>query len=168
MAKFFMLLTLPMAVAPVLAEEQVTPIRAPGTTVFQAATEPVNNPVMPNYPTIVFDSETKQYDAKPGEMMAPFTFQLTNVWTNEVRIDQVKPSCGCTTAKMPATPWHIPPGGAGEVSAEVNLAGKPPGLTVKTLTFFTSVGNRIITLKVNIPPVGAATAMMTRFIWSRL
>jgi mono/diheme cytochrome c family protein len=111
----------------------------------------IDNPVMPSFPTLVFDAETKQYDAKPGEMFAPFTFNLTNVWTNEVVITQVHPSCGCTTAKLPPTPWHVPPGGTGEVKAQVNLAGKM-GLITKTLTFFTSVGNRIVLLKVNIPP----------------
>jgi mono/diheme cytochrome c family protein len=127
----------------------------------QPVITPINNPVMPNYPTLVFDAETKQYDPRPGEMVAPFTFRLTNVWTNEVRIDQVKASCGCTTAKLPETPWHIPPGGSGEVAAQVNLAGKPPGMVTKTLTFFTSVGNRIVNLKVNIPPAGAAMAGMS-------
>jgi len=116
---------------------------------------------MPSCPTLVFDAETKQYDAKPGEMIAPFTFNLTNVWTNEIKIDQVHASCGCTTAKLPQTPWHIPPGGSGEVKAQVNLAGKPAGLVVKTLTFFTSVGNRIVTLKVNIPPPNTGLAGMS-------
>jgi mono/diheme cytochrome c family protein len=120
----------------------------------------VNNPVIPNYPTLVFDAETKQYDAKPGEMAAPFTFNLTNVWTNEILITQVHASCGCTTAKLPSTPWHIPPGGSGEVKAQVNLAGKM-GLVVKQLTFFTSVGNRIVTLKVNIPPLGTGLEGMS-------
>jgi mono/diheme cytochrome c family protein len=110
----------------------------------------LNNPVPPTYPTLVFDAETKQYNAKPGEMIAPFTFHLTNVWTNEITIVQVHASCGCTTAKLPATPWHLPPGGSGEVGVEVNLAGKM-GLITKTLTFFTSKGNRVVTLKVSIP-----------------
>jgi mono/diheme cytochrome c family protein len=120
----------------------------------------INNPVTPNFPTLVFDAETKQYDAKPGETIAPFTFNLTNVWTNEITIAQVRASCGCTTAKLPATPWHVPPGGSGAVGAQVNLAGKM-GLVIKTLTFFTSVGNRIVTLKVNIPPAGTGLAGMS-------
>jgi mono/diheme cytochrome c family protein len=122
---------------------------------------PVNNPYTPPYPTLVFDSESKQYDARPGERVAPFVFNLTNVWTNEIRIDQVHPSCGCTTAKLPPTPWHIPPGGTGQVQAEVNLTGKPPGLTTKMLTFYTSVGNRIVTLKVNIPRASTTPVALT-------
>jgi mono/diheme cytochrome c family protein len=135
-------------------------IQRPQSLTPQPAFPVVNNPVTPSYPTLVFDAESKQYDAKPGDMFAPFTFSLTNVWTNEVVITQVHPSCGCTTAKLPPTPWHIPPGGTGEVGAQVNLAGKM-GLIKKTLTFYTSVGNRIITLVVSIPPADAAMAEMT-------
>lgn len=144
------------------------PIPAPKSTpptsilpVFQAVTEPVNNPVTPNFPTLVFDAETKEYDAKPSEMVAPFTFHLTNVWTNEIIVTQVHPSCGCTTAKLPPVPWHIPAGGTGEVEAQVNLAGKPAGLVEKTLTFFTSVGNRIITLKVRVPNMETGLVSLT-------
>ena len=108
----------------------------------------------------MFDADSKQYDAKPGEMVAPFTFELTNVSATEVVVTMVHPSCGCTTAKIPPTPWHIPPGGTGEVTAQVNLAGKM-GLISKTLTFFTSAGNRTLTLKVNIPPADGSMANMT-------
>jgi mono/diheme cytochrome c family protein len=151
------------------AQAQNSPVPAPQAPpvrsilpAFHASTEPVNNPVTPNFPTLVFDAETKEYDPNPSEMIAPFTFHLTNVWTNEIVITQVHPSCGCTTAKLPATPWHIPPGGSGEVGAQVSLAGKPPGMVAKTLTFFTSVGNRVVTLKVNIPPLGAAMATLSQ------
>jgi mono/diheme cytochrome c family protein len=105
-------------------------------------------------PTLVFEADTKQYDASPGEATAPFVFNLRNVWTNEIVIDRVQASCGCTTAKMPAVPWHIPPGGGGQVHAQVNLAGKM-GLITKTLTFYTTVGPRIAYLKVNIPTAPA-------------
>jgi mono/diheme cytochrome c family protein len=109
---------------------------------------------------LVFDAEMKQYDAKPAEMSAPFTFKLSDVGTGEVVITKVKASCGCTTAKMPQTPWHLPPGGSGQVEAQVNLAGKT-GLITKTLTFSTSIGNRVVTLKVKIPPPIAGSVPMT-------
>lgn len=100
--------------------------------------------------TLVFDADTKQYNASPGEGIAPFVFNLTNVWTNEIVITGVKASCGCTTASMPAVPWHVPPGGEGQIHAQVNLAGKG-GLLTKTLTFSTSIGTHVLFLKVNIP-----------------
>jgi mono/diheme cytochrome c family protein len=99
---------------------------------------------------LIFDAETKEYDASPGEPVAPFVFNVTNVWTKEIVITNVSASCGCTTANMPSVPWHLPPGGSGAVHAQVNLSGKG-GLLTKTLTFFTSVGARIVYLKVSIP-----------------
>lgn len=57
-------------------------------------------------------------------------------------------------------PWHIPPGGTGEVGAQINLAGKM-GLIIKTLTIFTSAGNRILTLKVNLSPPQTGMAGMS-------
>jgi mono/diheme cytochrome c family protein len=151
---------------PALQGQAQTPVPAPHVItvltnqVGHPLSAPVNNPATPNCPTLVFDAETKQYDAKPAETVAPFTFNLTNVWTNEITITQVHASCGCTTAQLPATPWHIPPGGSGSVGARVNLAGKM-GLIIKTLTFFTSVGNRMVTLKVQIPPAGMGLAGMS-------
>jgi mono/diheme cytochrome c family protein len=138
-----------LATRPVTA--QIAP--APPNPTKRPFTNPFVHPANPKCPTLVFDAESKEYDAKPAEMIAPFTFYLTNVWSNEVVVMAVHPSCGCTTAKLPPTPWHIPPKGAGQVDAQVNLAGKPPGLVTKTLVFITSVGNRTVTLNVKIPPL---------------
>jgi mono/diheme cytochrome c family protein len=112
---------------------------------------------LPVVPALVFDAETKEYDASPGERVAPFTFNLTNVWTNEIVIDNTHAECGCTTATLPAKPWHIPPKGGGPVHIEVNLAGKMGKIT-KTLTFYykmlpdsATVRISVVNLKVNIP-----------------
>jgi mono/diheme cytochrome c family protein len=107
--------------------------------------------------SIVFDAESKNYDAKVGETNATFKFDLTNTWSGEVTVDRVKTSCGCTVASLPADPWHIPAGGHGEVKATINLEGKFPGLITKTITFFLStngsyVGTRTVTINVKIPP----------------
>jgi mono/diheme cytochrome c family protein len=122
---------------------------------------------VPGVPGLVFDAESKEYDASPGEKVAPFTFNLTNVWTNEIVIDNVHASCGCTTATLPAKPWHIPPKGGGPVHVQVNLAGKM-GLITKTLTFYykmlpdsATVRTRVINLRVNIPLPPAALGTMT-------
>jgi mono/diheme cytochrome c family protein len=121
---------------------------------------------VPNMPTLAFDAETKQYEASPGEKFAPFTFNLTNVWTNEIIIDRVQASCGCTTASLPANPWHLQPQSGGQVHAQINLAAKM-GLLSKTLTFHYRMmpGNisttRVVTLKVNIPPPPAIAGNMS-------
>lgn len=115
------------------------------------------SPLPPTAATLVFDHDVQQYNASPGEAIAPFTLKLVNIASNELVINNVHASCGCTTARLPPLPWHIPPGGHGEVKAEIKLAGKM-GLVIKTLTFFTSAGTRVVTLKVNIPPPRAVAA----------
>jgi mono/diheme cytochrome c family protein len=124
---------------------------------ISTVTVPVTN--IPKEPTLVFDSETKTYDAKPGEASAPFVFNLTNVWTNEVIIERTQTSCGCTVAQLPSQPWHIPPGTNGEIKVTVALAGKPPGLITKTVTIYSSVGMKMVTVKVNNPPPAPPVAM---------
>jgi mono/diheme cytochrome c family protein len=118
---------------------------------------PVTN--LPKEPTIAFDSETKTYDAKPGEASAPFVFNLTNVWTNEIIIERTQTSCGCTVAQLPSQPWHFAQGTNGQIKVTVALAGKPPGLITKTITVYTSVGMKLLTVKVNNPPPAPPVAM---------
>jgi len=101
-------------------------------------------------PGLQFDSTVKQYNAKPFEMNVPFIFYVTNVWTNDITITEARASCGCTTAHMPSTPWLLHPGESGGVDVSVNLMGKM-GLLTKTITFETSVGMRMVTLRVAIP-----------------
>jgi mono/diheme cytochrome c family protein len=119
---------------------------------------------------LVFDSYTKQYDARFTDHAANFKFNVTNTWTNEMTIDRVQTSCGCTMATLPANPWHLAPGAHGVVGATVNLDGKGTGLLRKTVTFFISVngsfiGTQVVAVKVNIPeppapaPLSAAERM---------
>jgi mono/diheme cytochrome c family protein len=151
-----------LAVAPMAAQPSVSPPMIHPLPGSQAQSSLPLGQIkdVPNVPILVFDAETKQYNASPGEQSAPFTFNLTNVWTNDVFVNGVKASCGCTTASLPEVPWHIPPHGSGQVQAHVNLAGKM-GLITKSLTFYTSVGNRVVYLKVNIPLPPAAGGTMS-------
>jgi mono/diheme cytochrome c family protein len=110
---------------------------------------------------LVFDATVKKFVAKPFEMTAPFTFYLTNISTNTITINKVKTSCGCTTVQMPPTPWLLQPGDSGSVDATVNLVGKM-GVLSKTMTFETSVGLRMVTLRVTIPPPGNTAANPNR------
>ena len=57
------------------------------------------SPILTN---IVFDADTKTYNAKLGEESVAFKFLLTNTWTNEITVDRMETSCGCTVAKMPS------------------------------------------------------------------
>lgn len=115
---------------------------------------------MPPAPSLslVLDAAMKEYDAKPYETSAPFSFSVTNRWTNDITINNVKPSCGCTTVSLPPLPWTLHPGEGGTVGAKINLAGKM-GTVVKTVSIYTSVGLRVASLKVVIPAPGEDNRM---------
>ena len=113
---------------------------------------------------LVFDADAKQYNATLADKTAFFKFFVTNTWTNEITVDRVQSSCGCTVASLPSNPWHIAAGDHGEVDATVNLVGKGAGLLQKTLTFYISthgdyLGTHVVTVKVQIPEAPAPAAM---------
>jgi mono/diheme cytochrome c family protein len=150
-----------LAVAPLAA--QIHPLQGPQFPPSAAG----QIPGAPAVPTLAVDAESKQYDASPGEQVAPFTFNLTNVWTNEIIIDKALGNCGCTTAIMPANPWHLAPQASGPVQIQIRLAGKM-GLITKTLTFYYRLGAagatflHTVNLKVNIPPPPAMAGNMSQ------
>lgn len=110
---------------------------------------------------MAFDADSKTVEVKSGEIEAKFTFYFTNVSSSEVSINALRPSCGCTAAKLPETPWKIAPGGTGPLSATMNVAGSY-GFKTKGLTVETSAGNKFLTLMAKLPdaptvPVATAT-----------
>jgi len=109
---------------------------------------------------LAWDSESKDYTVKPGEMQAQFTFYFTNISTTNVVINSAVASCGCTVPKMPALPWTNAPGASGEIPVTMNLAGKS-GTVFKTITVNTDHGPKILNVKAIIPPpaVPLATPM---------
>ena len=58
---------------------------------------------------LVFDKETQISYGKLGDTQASFTFQITNVSDVAVHILEIPPSCSCTHAELPRTPWIIQP-----------------------------------------------------------
>src|SRR5258706_2723795 len=112
----------------------------------------VSLPKPPTQPAnyIVWDAESKEYNAKPGEASAHFTFYVTNVSKEVVLVNSVHTSCGCTVAQLPEQPWHLQPGSNGPINVTVNLAGKS-GTIVKSVTVDTSAGVKSLLVKVNIP-----------------
>ena len=100
--------------------------------------------------SLAWDAESKDYQAKIGDTNAVFVFWLTNVFDKEVLVNSVRTSCGCTVAKLPSTPWHIPPGSNGPIEVTVDLRGKR-GKIVKTVTADTTAGVKSLLVSVNIP-----------------
>jgi len=68
-----------------------------------------------------------------------------------VTIVSVRPSCGCTTTKLPPLPWTLAPGTNGQIEASVNLPGQPSTL-YKSLNVYTDKGSKNLLLKINLQP----------------
>ncbi len=98
---------------------------------------------------LAWDSIIKLYTAKIGEMKANFTFNVTNVSTSTIVIDRVTTSCGCTVAKMPASPWVLQPGAADHLDAVLDLAGKTGTLT-KAVTIHSNLGEKSLLIRATI------------------
>ena len=99
---------------------------------------------------LAWDSVLKECPVKQGEVQAAVFFAVTNVSQSEVVITQVLTSCGCTVATLPAQPWRIVPGTGGQINATLNLAGKF-GTIIKTLTVISSAGNKVLTIRADVP-----------------
>ena len=107
------------------------------------------SPLPPNI--LAWDAESKDYDVKPGEMQAHFTFYFTNVSATNIIISSAVASCGCTVPKLPQLPWTNAPGALGEIPVTMQLAGKN-GVVFKTITVNTDRGQKVLTVKAVIPP----------------
>lgn len=112
------------------------------TTTPQPAAKPV--------PFLAWDSVLKEYKAKPGDTVATFTFNLTNISSSELVINGTQSSCGCTVAKLPVQPWKLAPGSNGQIQVTMNLAGKR-NTVIKGITVLTSAGASQVQVKTIIP-----------------
>jgi mono/diheme cytochrome c family protein len=108
-----------------------------------------------------WDADVKESTVKAGEPETHWTFYFTNTSEVPVVITSAAASCGCTVPKLPPLPWTNAPGATGEIPVTMNLAGKPNGITFKTVTVNTDKGAKMLTVKVNIeaPPASAAPVM---------
>jgi cytochrome c553 len=100
--------------------------------------------------SLAWDATLKHYDAQRGETNVILVFNVTNISSSEVSIKAVRPSCGCTIAKMPTLPWRLAPNDHGQLKIDVDLRGRQ-GLLTKTIDVDTSAGTNVITVDVKLP-----------------
>lgn len=100
---------------------------------------------------LAWDADLKEYAAQPGEMVAPFTFNFTNVSPAEVSLTSVSTSCGCTVPQLPALPWKVSPGEHGTIPVAMNFSDRG-GDVIKTVTLNTDKGYKTLMVKVKVPP----------------
>ncbi|HXG49340.1 MAG TPA: DUF1573 domain-containing protein [Methylomirabilota bacterium] len=141
--------------------QTLTATQVPPQNLVQAlsAPAPVATPAIATPPTaIVWDSEFKEKTASYGDTNAVIVFWLTNTSSAEVVVNSVRPSCGCTVAKLPSQPWRIGPGESGPIEASLDLRGKSGTLT-KSLYVDSSSGPKTLLFKVTIPDRQGAISM---------
>jgi hypothetical protein len=96
---------------------------------------------------LAWDAVSKEYHAHPGELKAPFTFNLTNVFSGPVIIYDTSTTCDCTVANLPSHPWTLPSGAAGKIEATIDLTKKTSDVVTNEIIVFTSQGNRRLKVK---------------------
>ena len=105
---------------------------------------------------LTWDSLGKRHQTGPDEMDVGFEFHFENDTTEEVRITRAFTSCGCTVAKLPATPWIIKPGQKGSIPITLDLRGKS-GVIIKETTIITNLGSITLSTKVSIGTANSPT-----------
>ena len=108
-----------------------------------------------------WDATEKEIHAKDGELDLDFSFAVTNVSKSDVTINWVRPSCGCTVAKLPPTPWTLKPNEGGLIELKLDLRGKF-GTLSKYVSVDTSHGQKLLMIKAHIPATVAQPGMDSR------
>src|SRR5437867_1916356 len=118
----------PPPIVPATPPQVAVPAAPPVQPVVIPPLLQVAAPSMP-LTALTWDAERKEYTTKPGDVTANYTFWFTNTSDQEVVINAVRTSCGCTVAKLPVTPWPIPPGTNGPIDVSIDLRGKSGAIT---------------------------------------
>ena len=100
---------------------------------------------------LVWDATEKRYEAKLEETKHEFSFAVTNSGSQEIVITDVNPSCACTVAPLPESPWKLAPGAKSALKVVVDFSGKSGGL-MKMIEVKSSAGSQILYVVVTIPP----------------
>lgn len=156
----------PVVRRPVIQQRQVTLPRFPQpgarTNLFRPPFRPAG-PAIPNTvdQVLAWDSVLKEFTAKPGDTEARFSFTVTNIATTNVVINWVRPSCGCTAAKLPPTPWTLKPGESGQMDFTLDLKGKH-GTLYKYVSVDTSNGAKMLNIRATIPAGTTVAGMDSR------
>src|SRR6185436_3302042 len=128
--------------APAAPLQVTPPVAVPAVTTPAAPAQDPN--------ALKWSAESIDYNAKPGEQSAPFTFIVTNVSGNEISINSLRTSCGCTVAQLPTTPYKLLPGSNVPINVTMDLRGKVGSVT-KTVSVESSAGFKSLLVKVNLP-----------------
>src|SRR5690349_20286789 len=71
------------------------------TAILASAQQPAVIQSAPRSDFLAWDADSKNFEAKPGELTARFIFYATNTSAETVVVTNLQRSCGCTEATMP-------------------------------------------------------------------
>ena len=71
-----------------------------------------------------FEKETHDFGKIPQNEAISYEFTFTNVGTEPIIINEVKPSCGCSVAEFTKTP--VKPGDSGKIKVTYDAKVKQP------------------------------------------
>jgi Protein of unknown function (DUF1573) len=74
------------------------------------------------YGQLVFEQPEQSFKAKPEEESIIAKYRFTNTGAESVTIENVRTSCGCTTASLKKTEYA--PGESGEIEAKFTIGGR--------------------------------------------
>ncbi len=103
---------------------------------------------------LLWDAMAKTIEARPGDGAGDFAFTVTNTSDHAVTIEQLRPTCGCTVAEMPSSPWVLAPGASGTFTGTIDFRGKDGTVTAKTPGSITPVQVGALQLANFINPAG--------------
>ncbi len=87
--------------------------------------------------SVMFEKERHAFGkVKQGDMVK-YSFKFTNNGTTDLKIFDVKASCGCTVPSWPKNP--LKPGESGTIDVKFNTAGKM-GKQKKSVTVYSNIG----------------------------
>lgn len=101
------------------AQNSVAPA---GTSEAAPSADPLVEVEAPKLAKISFQESKYDFGKITQGDVVKHTFTLTNVGENPLKLESVKPSCGCTALDWPKN--EIAPGGTAEIEAQFNSAGK--------------------------------------------
>ena len=94
-----------------------------------------------------FTNEVHDFGTIPEGPNAEYEFTFKNTGKEPIIIQRAQASCGCTTPSYSKDP--ILPGKSGSIKASYGTQGRPNAFT-KTVTVFTNVGTKVLTIKGNV------------------
>lgn len=112
-------------------------------------------------PNISFDDDLHNF-GKIMEVKGPvsFTFSFTNTGSEPLLIQNVQPSCGCTTPEWSKEP--VVPGGKGYIKATFNPAGRPGTFSKSIIVVNNSPRNQVV-LKITGEVIGKEPEVTEKF-----